>query len=100
MGYGKQTNNSYNGLIKVKMLLQRLWEQRDNWDDVTPVPIYEEWLNWSSQLDLLLSKLIPRCYFDKSMQVASLKLHGFSNAFENAYAAVVYLRMTDTFGRT
>ena len=86
--------------IKVKILLQRLWEQRVDWDDLVPDPIYEEWFKWRSELNLLPTKLIPRCYFDKNTQVASLELHGFSDASENAYAAVVYLRITDTFGRT
>ena len=62
--------------------------------------IYDEWLKWRSELDLLPTKLIPRCYFNKGTEVASLQLHGFSDASENAYAAVVYLRVTDTFCRT
>ena len=86
--------------IKVKISLQRLWEQRVNWDDLVPDPIYEKWFKWRLELNLLPTKLIPRCYFDKNTQVASLELHGFSDASENAYAAVVYLRITDTFGRT
>jgi hypothetical protein len=86
-------------IIKVKILLQRLWEQRVDWDDPVPEAIYDEWLKWRSELGILPTKLIPRCYFDKSTQVASLQLHGFSDASENAYAAVVYLRITDTFGK-
>ena len=84
--------------IKVKILLQRLWERKVDWDDLVPDPIYKEWLVWRSQLHLLSTKHIPRCHFDKRTQIASLELHGFSDASENAYAAVVYLRMTDTFG--
>ena len=87
-------------IIKVKILLQRLWEQRVDWDDPVPEAIYDEWLKWRSELDVLPTKLIPRCYFNKSTHVVSLQLHGFSDASENAYAAVVYLRITDTFGKT
>ena len=86
-------------IIKVKILLQRLWEQRVDWDDVVPDLIYDEWLEWRSNLKVLSSKHIPRCYFNKSTQIASFELHGFSDASENAYAAVVYLRMTDTLGQ-
>ena len=86
-------------VIKVKILLQRLWEQKIDWDDQVPTRIYEVWFQWRSELHLLMNKHIPRCYFDKGSQIATLQLHGFSDASENAYAAVVYLRMTDTFGR-
>ena len=78
-------------IIKVKILLQRLWEQRVDWDDVVPDPIHEEWLQWRSNLNILSKRHIPRCYFNKDTQVASLELHGFSDASENAYAAVVYI---------
>ena len=87
-------------IIKVKILLQRLWEQRVDWDDPVPEATYDEWFKWRSELYLLPTKHIPRCYFDKSTQVATFQLHGFSDASENAYAAVVYLRITDTFGKT
>ena len=85
--------------IKVKILLQRLWEQKIDWDDPVPTPVYNDWLQWRSELHLLSSKHIPRCYFDKKSQIASVQLHGFRDASENAYAAVVYLRLTDTLGK-
>jgi len=84
-------------IIKVKILLQRLWEQKVDWDDQMPLSIYDDWLQWRSELPLLSNKHIPRYYFDKT-PVATLQLHGFSDASENGYAAVVYLRMIDTFG--
>ena len=86
-------------VIKVKILLQRLWEQKVEWDDQVPTPIYDDWLQWRSELPLLSSKHIPRCYFSKDSHIATVQLHGFSDASENAYAAVVYLRMTDVFGK-
>ena len=88
-----------NNNIKVKILLQRLWEQEVDWDDLVPDPIYENWLQWRSELHLLFNKHISRYYFNKKSQVASIQLHGFSDTSENAYAAVVYLRMTDTSGK-
>ena len=80
-------------IIKVKLLLQRLWEWRVDWDDLVPEPIHDKWFKWHSELDLLPTKCIPRCYFNKSTQIASLQLHEISDASENAYAAVVYSQL-------
>ena len=33
-------------IIKVKILLQRVWEAKVDWDDPVPRPIVEEWLLW------------------------------------------------------
>ena len=83
-------------LVKAKILLQRLWEQKVDWDDPVPQAIREAWLQWRCELRLLVSKTIPRCYFPKSVQVTSFQLHGFCDASELAYAGVVYLRMVDS----
>lgn len=42
--------------IKAKILLQRLWEQRVDWDDSVPSSIQEAWLHWRSELHLLSEK--------------------------------------------
>ena len=84
--------------IKVRILLRRLWEQKIDWDGPVPTPAYNDWLQWRSELHLLSSKHIPRCYFNKKSEIASVQLHGFCDTSENAYAAV-YLRLTDTFGK-
>ena len=83
-------------IITVKILLQRLWEEKVDWDDVVPMSVKEMWLRWRSELQLLSTKYIPRCYFPKDCQISSTEIHGFCDASEHAYAAVVYFRMTDT----
>ena len=67
-------------------------------DDPVPSSIYDVWLQWHSELHLLSEKHIPRCYFDRESHVITTKLHGFCDASELAYAAVVYLRLTTTIG--
>ena len=85
-------------IITVKILLQRLWEEKVDWDDVVPLKVKEMWLRWRSELQLLSTKHIPRCYFPKDCQISSTEIHGFCDASEHAYAAVVYFRMMDTQG--
>ena len=85
-------------VIKVKILLQRLWEEGINWDDLAPSSIRDAWQKWKSELPCLLSKAIPRYYCPKDVRIVSERLHGFSDASEVAYAAVVYLRMVDSKG--
>ena len=86
-------------IIKAKILLQRLWEARIDWDEPVPQPILDEWLQWRSELTQITQVSIPRCYYPKSAQIQSFQLHRFSDASELAYAGVVYLRMTDLDGR-
>ena len=50
-------------IIKVKILLQRLWEAKIGWDDPAPDDIQESWEKWRLELPVLTSKLIVRCYF-------------------------------------
>ena len=65
-----------------------------------PEDVYHVWLQWRTELPLLSQMTIPRCYFNKESQVSTTEIHGFSDASELAYAAVVYLRTTDTSNQT
>ena len=78
-------------MIKVKILLQRLWEEKVDWDDSVPEPIREVWSRWREKLKLLADQNVPRCYYPTDTRPRSLQLHGFSDASESAYAGVVYL---------
>lgn len=84
----------------MKILFQQLWEMKVNWDDEVPESIHESWLKWRSELGLLSTKYVPHCYHDKGASITSKELHGFSDASEQAYSAVVYLRMECTDGST
>ena len=82
--------------IKLKILFQRLWELKLEWDDTVPLSVKTQWLKWRTELPLLANCHIARCYFPRDSFITSWQLHGFSNASELAFAGVVYLRMIDT----
>ena len=84
--------------VKMKILFQQLWELKLNWDDPVPEDIRESWTRWRTELNVLSTKQIPRCFFNKTSSVSSMQLHGFSDASEQAYSAVLYLRMECTDG--
>ena len=77
--------------VKMKILLQRLWEIKLDWDDPAPDNLLEVWSQWRMELSSLSTIHIPRCYSSIGFSVSSMQLHGFSDASEEAYAGVVYL---------
>ena len=78
-------------IVKMKILLQRLWEIKLDWDDPIPEHIHQIWSQWRSELSVLTSIHIPRCYSLLKHDTLSIQLHGFSDASEEAYAGVVYV---------
>ena len=81
--------------------VSKVWEVKLAWDEEIPQTFQEQhlsWrkqhLSWRKQLPLLASKRLPRCYFLSNQSQTSVELHGFSDASEKAYTAVVYVRTT------
>ena len=77
-------------------LLQCLWELKLDWDDPIPKDVLEIWARLRKELPVLATVQIPRCYSPVGLSAPSVELHGFSDASEDAYADVVYLRITDS----
>ncbi|KRY30334.1 hypothetical protein T01_9093, partial [Trichinella spiralis] len=87
--------------VRAKQLLQSLWQTGISWDDPLPPEISRKWDQWRSDLGDLHQIALPRAYLPYSpMEVSRLELHGFGDASEAAYAAVVYLRATQSTGVT
>ena len=72
-----------------KLMFQKVCSSRYGWDDPLPDGMAKEWLEWQEQLVLLegmrvqRQALLPR--HDR------LELHGFADASQAAYAAVIYI---------
>ncbi len=79
-------------ILFAKSLLQQVWESRVDWDDSVPGDILADWSRWVSELPVLSHRCIPRCYADPSKEISSRQIHGFSDASEKGFGAVVYLR--------
>lgn len=80
-------------IILAKVLLQRLWLLRVNWDDKVPNDIAQEWSKFVNNLSNLHAINIPRHVFcDKCLHK---ELHIFTDASQVAYGACAYVRSVD-----
>ena len=82
-------------ILPMKLLFQRLWELKLDWDDEVPTDVREKHERWREELPMLATVSLPRCYFRKD-RALTVELHGFSDASQAAYSAVVYVRATYT----
>lgn len=78
--------------VQAKVLFQDLCTRKIDWDDPIPREKSEEWDEWISSLDQVKSISIPRGVFSENeSEILSYELHGFGDASQKAYSALVYL---------
>lgn len=69
------------------------------WDDILPTHDMSTLLKWQSELALLKTLKVPRCFKSPNMrQITSAQLYHFSDASEQGYASVCFIRLEDTEG--
>lgn len=79
--------------INLKNLFQILCSDRVDWDAMLDEKSLSIWNSLVNDLEAVASVTVPRCYYAHSeMAIKSQQIHGFCDASEKAYAAVVYLR--------
>ncbi|XP_071651716.1 uncharacterized protein [Temnothorax longispinosus] len=83
-------------IVKAKIMLQRLWEDKLDWDESVPADIATSWSEYREQVELLNNFIVPRQITTEN--VINVQLHGFCDASERAYGAVLYLRSTTSSG--
>jgi Pao retrotransposon peptidase len=81
--------------ISTKLFTQSLWQEKFGWDDILPENITNQWTSIEKELPMLGKIEIPR-YIEGETE--DLELHGFCDASERAYAAVVYSRAITQHG--
>lgn len=83
-------------IIIAKVIIQKLWQYKLNWDESVPTEIFSTWSKFQIQIQDLNNLKIPRHFLpDKPV---SIQLHGFSDASEMAYGACLYIRAIDSDG--
>ena len=81
-------------LLPLKILLQRLWQLKIDWDQTIPENLHPKWIKWKEELPAITDFTIPRRYSSSDSPVRDSKLHGFSYASIAGYGAAIYLRVT------
>ncbi|XP_071634306.1 uncharacterized protein [Temnothorax longispinosus] len=74
-----------------KCLIQRLWTLKLEWDDEPPLEVRRQWERYQSEFDALTALRIPRTF--PVGDNIRYELHGFCDASELGYGAVIYLRV-------
>ena len=77
-------------VIRMKMLLQRLWLQKLAWDEKLPSDIKNIWIEFINSLSHLSDLRISRHVICNDYD--SLEFHVFADASERAYGACLYVR--------
>ena len=78
-------------VIQLKLLFQSLCQDKLEWDTPLSGELLLRWKAIISEISNLNGVSVARCYFSFS-STRLVQLHGFCDASEHAYAAVVYLR--------
>ncbi|GFT90803.1 integrase catalytic domain-containing protein [Trichonephila clavipes] len=84
-------------VAKAKIFLQKLWMLKIDWTDLLPDTINREWRQFVESLQVVNDININRCIVVEQPEV--IELHGFSDASQSAYGAVVYCKSITSDGK-
>lgn len=80
--------------LPAKLMLQNLCRLNCGWDDHISPNYQLQWVGWLEDLRKLSTFSVPRCIKPKDFgPLTSAQLHHFSDASEDGYGTVLYLRM-------
>ena len=87
-------------IILLKIIFQSICKTGVGWDDPVDSFIHEQWLKLIQDAKKVGVVQLKRHYFHgwSTADLRSVQLHGFADASEKAYGAVVYLRIQTTTG--
>ncbi|TDH06297.1 hypothetical protein EPR50_G00132240 [Perca flavescens] len=80
--------------LPAKLMLQNLCRLSYSWDDLIPPHYQLQWVRWLEDLKGLSVFSVSRCIKPKDFgKLISVQLHHFSDASEDGYGTVSYLRL-------
>ncbi|KAK3722273.1 hypothetical protein QZH41_005187 [Actinostola sp. cb2023] len=86
-------------ILRAKAILQDLCRKKLDWDDVISHEDLERWQSWLRELPKLKDLSVDRCFKPKNFgSVVKGQLHNFSDASQQGYGAVSYLRLVNSDG--
>ncbi|XP_075158044.1 uncharacterized protein LOC142231314 [Haematobia irritans] len=78
-------------VVVAKIIMQQIWMEKTEWDDTVSDEILTKWKSFQAHYPSINSIKIPR-WFPYSPN-CKVQFHGFCDASEKAYAAVLYVRV-------
>lgn len=77
-------------IMVAKVLLQKLWLIKLDWDDALPHDVVEDWNRFAASLSALETIRVPRHIIGS--EVSYIELHIFTDASQTAYGCCAYFR--------
>lgn len=93
--------------VNAKLLIQSIWadthlprspKSTEHWDEAISTSLKSDWLKFASNLHVLHDITVPRYLFINSFPPNRIELHGFADASQKAFGAVVYIRSINSSG--
>lgn len=86
-------------VVVAKIILQRLWMEKLDWDEPLPDHILQQWKTYYEELVRMPTIQLKR-WFGIDENTERVELHGFSDASTMAYCAIIYCRVVTPTGIT
>ncbi|XP_008180992.1 uncharacterized protein LOC103308762 [Acyrthosiphon pisum] len=84
-------------IVRAKLILQRLWLLKVQWDEPLPNSIQDEWKEYRTSLMSLNELVVPR-KIKGDCNIINIQIHGFADASIEAYGCCLFLRNTNSDG--
>ncbi|XP_076301461.1 uncharacterized protein LOC143219343 [Lasioglossum baleicum] len=81
-------------IVRAKIAIQSTWLLGLDWDEPLPPTLADDWASLCADLKALERVRVPRTLFHSAYH-KQMEIHGFADASERAYGAVLYLRAKD-----